>query len=330
MRLPRQAIALAWSRRASRIALIVLAVSVPVLVGAFVWLRHSPLVAVDHVRIAGVHGPDAHAIDAALTDAARGMSTLDAHTGALLAAVSQYPVVREVRAVPSFPHGMSIEVVEQPPVASLVVDGVRTAVAADGVVLGAGLLSADLPTVASSLAPAPGRRVRSGTLLGVLSVLGAAPTPLRKLIERSYTGPKGITAIMSGGLAVYFGDSARPHAKWMSLARVLADPSSAGASYVDVRLPERPAAGFPAGVVPPDASEGVGPGGEQSSGSESPIASLAAGLTAGSEASSSSTQAPEASSSTSSPPSPSSSSSEPSQEGGSASPSEGTAEAAGG
>ena len=54
---------------------------------------------------------------------------------------------------------------------------------------------------------------------------------------------------MRNGLLVYFGDAARPHAKWLSLARVLADPSSAGASYVDVRVPERPAAGFAGGVA---------------------------------------------------------------------------------
>ncbi len=59
---------------------------------------------------------------------------------------------------------------------------------------------------------------------------------------------------MRSGLLAYFGDATRPHAKWLSLARVLADPSSAGASYIDVRLPERPAAGFPAGARPPDAS----------------------------------------------------------------------------
>ena len=56
---------------------------------------------------------------------------------------------------------------------------------------------------------------------------------------------------LRGGLLAYFGDATLPHAKWLSLARVLADPSSAGASYVDVRLPERPAAGFAAGVTAP-------------------------------------------------------------------------------
>ena len=32
-------------------------------------------------------------------------------------------------------------------------------------------------------------------------------------------------------------------AKWTAAARVLADPSSRGAAYIDLRLPDRPAAG---------------------------------------------------------------------------------------
>ena len=69
------------------------------------------------------------------------MSTLDVNRGALRAAVASFPVVRAVRAVPSFPHGLRIEVTEQLPVAALTIDGARTAVAADGVVLGPALLS---------------------------------------------------------------------------------------------------------------------------------------------------------------------------------------------
>ena len=61
----------------------------------------------------------------------------------------------------------------------------------------------------------------------------------------------GLTLVLRPNLLAYFGDDSRPHAKWLSLARVLADPSSAGASYIDVRLPERPAAGFAPGAMPP-------------------------------------------------------------------------------
>jgi hypothetical protein len=76
---------------------------------------------------------------------------------------------------------------------------------------------------------------------------------------------------------VYFGDASRPHAKWLSLARVLADPSSAGASYVDVRLPERPAAGFPGSAGPAASTSESKPTSNSAPGT---AAELAAGLTA--------------------------------------------------
>lgn len=288
----RAGFAFVWGRRRLRIALLALVIALPLLGGGWLLLRRSPLVSVEHVKISGVHGSDAHAVDAALSSAARGMSTLDVHPAALLAAVRSFPVVSGVRAYPSFPHGLRIVVIEQPPVAALVVSGSRTAVAANGVVLGPTLLSRSLPTVAASVEPAVGRRVSGPNLRAVLSVLGAAPARLEKLVERAYTGPRGLTLAMRGGLLVYFGDAVRPHAKWLSLERVLADSSSAGAAYVDVRVPARPAAGFPAGVAPPDAAEAAASS-EPSAGSETPASSLAAGLSAGGgEASSSPSEEP--------------------------------------
>ncbi len=74
-------------------------------------------------------------------------------------------------------------------------------------------------------------------------MLGAAPRVLLGWVSRVFEGHEGLTVAMRTGLLLYFGDATRPHAKWLSAARVLADPSSAGATYVDVRAPERPAAG---------------------------------------------------------------------------------------
>jgi cell division protein FtsQ len=285
-----------WQRPRLRIMLVALLVALPLLGCGWLWLRQSSFVAVQRVEITGVHGPEAAAVQSALTDAARGMSTLEVHTGALLAAVAPLRVVREVRAVPRFPHGLRIEVVEQLPVAVLIAGGVRTAVAADGVVLGPALLSGSLPSVTGTVELAAGKRVSNANVLGALTVLGAAPAPLARLAERAFTGPNGLTVAMRNGLLLYFGDATRPTAKWLSLAHVLADPSSAGASYVDVRLPSRPAAGFPAGVTPPSSSAaaGSGSGGAQGS-SESAVSSLAAGLSSGSAvAPNTGTQAPSA------------------------------------
>lgn len=279
----RAPLALLRAHRRARIALLAILASLPLLGCGWLWFRDSPLVAVEHVQLSGVAGPEAGAIEGALTTEARRMSTLDVSSGPLLAAVAPFRVVREVHAVPRFPHGLSIRVIEQLPVAAFTVGSQRTAVAADGVVLGSALLTSALPTLSGTSQPMTGRRVTNGGVLASLTVLGAAPAPLARLIARAYTGPEGLTLAMRNGLLVYFGDATRPHAKWLSLARVLADPSSAGASYVDVRLPERPAAGFPAGVTPPAevASGTASAASEQAPASEeSTVAALAAGLNA--------------------------------------------------
>jgi cell division protein FtsQ len=264
------------------LALIATAIALPLLGGGWLLLRNSPFVAVQRVQISGVHGSQAAEIDAALTAAARRESTLNVNAGNLRSAVADFPVVREVRAVPHFPHALQIHVVEQLPVAALLVGGTRTAVAADGVVLGSSLLRSDLPVVSGYHEPAVGSAVEGPDLLAALTVLGAAPGPLARLIEHVFEGSRGLTVAMRNGLQVYFGNATRPRAKWFSLARVLADSGSKGASYVDVRLPGRPAAGFPAGVTPPDASSETATGStEPGSSTESTVASLAAGLTSG-------------------------------------------------
>ena len=195
----------------------------------------------------------------------------------------RYRVVRAVHASPSFPHGLRIRVVEQLPVAALTVAAGRTAVAADGVVLGPALLSNSLPALGAGLngsriGRATGERVHGASLLAALTVLGAAPAA---------PGRRG-RARVHGTAGRHGGDAQRParllrrrhaSARQVAVARARARRSElGGASYVDVRLPERPAAGF---------ASGRGPGNERSHGrtvervrTPRPAAALAAGLTA--------------------------------------------------
>lgn len=212
--------------------------------GGWLWLRGSSLVAVDQVRISGVRGPQAVQIEGLLRSTARRMTTMDFNVGALHSAVAAFPVVASIRASTGFPHTVHIHVTERPPVATLLAGGQRTALAADGTALGVQLAGSALPTLTGSFAPVPGQRVADTSLRAEVAVLGAAPAVLARFIARVYDGAEGLTVAMRNGLLVYFGDSSRPHAKWLSLARVLADPSSAGARYIDVRVPERPAAGL--------------------------------------------------------------------------------------
>ncbi len=280
----------AWPRPRGRIALLVVLASLPLLAGGWLLLRKSPFVSVQQVHVSGLHGAQAGAIDEALVNAAHHMSTLDVNRGALRAAVSGFPVVRQVIATPHFPHGLSIRVVEQPPVAALVVGSSRTAVAADGVVLGSTLASSSLPIIGGYRELGAGQHVDDAGLREILSVLGAAPAPMRRAIARAYVSRRGLTLQMRNGLLAYFGDASRPHAKWLSLDSVLADSSSQGASYVDVRIPGRPAAGFPAGVTPPAQSSSESSAiNLPASTTETTVASIAASLAGSNNGTASST-----------------------------------------
>jgi len=262
----------------SRLALIAVLVSLPLLGGGWLLLRNSSLVAVSHVRVTGAAGPQASAIEAALETAARHMSTLNVNVAALRAAVAPFHIVRGLHVRSSFPHGLRIAVEEERPVAALLVEGARTAVAADGVVLGQALLRASLPAVQASSAPPVGGRVSNYYVRVSLAVVAAAPRPLARLITRAFLAPQGVAVELHGGLVAYFGDASRPHAKWISLARVLADPSSGGATYVDVRLPERPAAGFGSAGAAAQPSSGAGTTSEKPGTRESSVQALAEGL----------------------------------------------------
>jgi cell division protein FtsQ len=247
---------LSHNRLALRLTLCAL-VALPLLGGGWLWLRDSSLVSVRHVHITGVHGADALEIRQALDNAAVRMTTMDFKMGALRSAVSSFAIVGALHVRTSFPHSVSISVSERPPVAALLSAGQRTAVAADGTVLGPALLSGSLPTIKGTVEPPAGTRLRDASAFAAVSVLGAAPSALAPSVVRAFDGPEGLTVAMRNGLLVYFGNSMRPHAKWLSFARVLASPAAAGAWYVDVRLPERPAAGFSWGSTSPSSSTPV-------------------------------------------------------------------------
>jgi cell division protein FtsQ len=48
---------------------------------------------------------------------------------------------------------------------------------------------------------------------------------------------------LQGGFRIEFGPRTRLHAKWAAALRVMADARAEGATYLDVRIPERPVAG---------------------------------------------------------------------------------------
>jgi cell division protein FtsQ len=208
------------------------------------WFRDSSLVKVRHVEITGVsNSPDAEAIKRELKQTALGMTTLHLDERKLQHAVSAYSIVRAVSASGNFPSKVQIKVHEYTPVAALTAsDGGAVPVAFDGTLLPR-LAKEKLPAVAVSAMPThdgfESARVRT-----LVRVLAGAPELLRSQLDHAYIAPagQGILVAMRNGPTLELGTSARLAAKWASATRVLAAPSSTGASEIDVRLPERPAA----------------------------------------------------------------------------------------
>jgi cell division protein FtsQ len=217
--------------------------------GAWLWFRDSSLVAVKRVQITGVSGPDAAQIRSALTAAARNMTTLDVDRAALQAAVSPFSVVRSVSATTQFPHGMRIHVIEQIPVAAIAVGGRSISVAADGTLLHDVPADQSLPAIPLDVPPV-GARLTDARALGAVAVLAAAPyVMLSHISQVSTVSPHGLVAQLRNGPDLYFGDPQDLGAKWTAAIRVLADAGSAGATYIDVSDPERPAAGSDAATA---------------------------------------------------------------------------------
>jgi cell division protein FtsQ len=210
--------------------------------GGWFWLRGSSLVAVDRVTVTGVSGPGSGAIRAALLGAARSMTTLQVNRSALRAAVAPFPIVRTLRVTTQFPHGMRIRVLEQVAVGALSSGGRRIAVAGDGTLLPS-VSASGLPSVPVSVAPA-GARVGAGPARAEVALLAAAPAWLRSRVTQvSTTSADGLVAELHNGPELRFGAASALRAKWTAVAAVLADQSSQGAAYIDVNVPERPAAG---------------------------------------------------------------------------------------
>lgn len=247
--------------------------------GGWLWLRDSALVAVRHVSIVGNTGPDQGQIRAALIRVADNMTTLDVQPDKLKTALAPYPVVKDVQVSTKFPHGLRIHVVEQIPVGAVDSGGRRVAVSGDGTFL------RDLP--ATSLATIPLRVPPGGTRLsdhdaqGALAALAAAPyAMLDRIGSVTADAAHGIVAQLRSGPSIQFGDPSRLAAKWSAVIAVLADPGSAGAAYLNVSDPGRPAAGVSkaqAGLV---ATAGSGAAGAAAAVSSAASGAGAAGATA--------------------------------------------------
>jgi cell division protein FtsQ len=231
----------------------IVALAIAVLFGCYAgymwWVRDWGVFQVKHVTVTGLEGKEAPAIRRALRQAGTRMTTLHVKQDELERAVDSFAAVRSVTASADFPKTLRIKVNEYEPVAALVArDGRRAAISRAQTVLRSVTAQTALPMVDVGTIPTSGS-LEDSVARRLVTVLAAAPTQLRRLIERAYLTGHGLRIALRKGPVLYFGNDKRVAAKWAAASRVLADEASRGAKFIDVRLPERPVAGgFDAGA----------------------------------------------------------------------------------
>lgn len=246
------------------------------LIAVYVVLRTTSLSAVENVTIVGVEGPNASETRHALEQASVGQSTLGFDAAALNDAVADMPSITGIDVHPRFPHGVQVEVHQRVAVGALSVDGRKIAVATDGTLLpewDAG----DLPII-------NGGRATGGRLVAehraATKVLAGAPDALRAKTARI---DKTTIVRLADGPALLFHDADRVAAKWLAATAVLADPSSVGATWIDLRVPERPVAGSgppPVTPAPSERARDLRPGGSTATAETAGVNTAAPGTTA--------------------------------------------------
>jgi cell division protein FtsQ len=239
--------------RMRRRVFMVLAACLVLAAGFQFWLRDSTLVAVENVKVTGLTTKDAARVRASLVSAAHTMTTLHVDQDELERAIAAYPVVQALHVEADFPHRLEIRVIEHRPAA--MVGGLP--VAGDGTILRGLPVEGRLPEL-DVRGKLDGDRLSDPASLHAARVAGGAPAPLRGRLERiEIRAEEGIVVELRDGPELYFGSATRVRAKWIAAVRILADPEAAGASYIDVRLPGRPAAGgLPAETLAPVAPAG--------------------------------------------------------------------------
>ncbi|WP_210493557.1 FtsQ-type POTRA domain-containing protein [Patulibacter sp. SYSU D01012] len=235
-----------WTaRRPGRRTALLAGAALLLLVAVYAGLRLSPLSAVQRVSVVGLQGPNAPDLRRAIQRAAVGQSTLGFDEGAVRRVLAGTASVTGVTVHTNFPHGVQVEVDQRVAVGAVERGGRRVSVAADGTLLPDWTVGT-LPVIA-------GARADDGAVVGgarrAVRILGAAPAALLATVARV---DDATVVRLADGPALLFRDTTRVHAKWAAAAAVLSDPKTAGATWIDLRIPEQPVAGSGAPpTIPP-------------------------------------------------------------------------------
>jgi cell division septal protein FtsQ len=208
--------------------------------GYMLWFRDSSLVAVERVDVTGADlSPE---VEARLSEAGLGLSTLHLDRSALEGAVADDPSVVALKIDTDFPHGLAVDVQSRTPAGWLDSDG-GALIAADGTVLATDVKRSEGVPAIEADSSSLGDRA-DGEALAAARVLGAAPGPLQGQVDNArIDGEHGVVVEVTGGIELRFGDPVNAEDKWRAATAVLADPSLTSATYIDLSVPSRPVAG---------------------------------------------------------------------------------------
>jgi cell division protein FtsQ len=236
-------------RRPNRRFFALLVVTLVILGALWMWLRDSSFVQVREVQVTGTESGASVKIRDALVTAGRSMTTLHVNEDALRRAVAGFPSVAGITTRTDLPHKLIVQVDERRPAAVLAAGDSYVAVTANGLLL-RDIGAPDTVPEIDIRTPPPGATVTDRRILDAVDIAAAAPPDLRRRVTTIGWGPRGLHAELESGPPLVFGSSADAALKWDAAARVLADPSSAGATYLDLRVVGRVAAGGLGPVVP--------------------------------------------------------------------------------
>ena len=230
------------------------------------WFRDSSFVAVTDVQITGITASDGDRVSETLKTTAEGMTTMHLDAQALRDAVKPYSSVGDIAVKADFPHTLHIQVVERRAVAAIASDAAptkRTPVTGAGIVLSGVSADRDLPSVFLKAQPA-GQKITDKKVLNALRVASEAPETLLHKTDEFALDDRGVVASLHNGPELVFGNGEHATQKWAAAARVLAEITAQGATYLDLRIPGRVAAGGLAPVPTPTVDPNPQPEAENS------------------------------------------------------------------
>jgi cell division protein FtsQ len=226
------------------------------------WLAQGPLLAVSGVKVRGYDRDDRAALVAAIDEAASGGTMVSPATDEIRAAAAAFPWVASVSVQRDWPRRMTVDVTPARPVAVAAGPDGRTAlVSGAGRVLGpvperAGLGWLRLPAAP----PAAGYALGEGDRAGLAFLAAAPPAAARRVRQLGVDATGALSGRIDGGPVLRLGRPDDLAAKARALALVLGQVPAAdleAATYIDLRVPVRPAIGGLPSQVPAEEPETV-------------------------------------------------------------------------